>query len=123
MTTKEGICKECYVDFETWSGLFDPSKDCMMDECPHRKEIIYKLPNTRPQVKKHIQSKEVFKFEVDVEIDKDALSGSEYKRLKSYIGTNKGLKETIQQGVDLSHLEFRETNPLKATKIKVRKIG
>lgn len=108
---KDFICPKCWMPLEQ---DFNPTRDCtnIHDECPYAKEIAYKLPNTRPQIKKHVEPKVTFKFEVEVEIDRDALSNSEYQKLKGSLGTSKGLKETVARGID----------PLKSVKIKVRKI-
>jgi hypothetical protein len=67
-------------------------------------------------------TKRTFSFRVDVTLDDYSLAGSEYDRIKFYLASTRGLKETIQSGIPMDDLEFREIDPLRATKIKVQRI-
>lgn len=67
-----------------------------------------------------------FRLTVEVTLNDELLSGSEFSELRKILGTSKGLKETIEHGVySLTNgdAEFREIDPLSkySTKIKVTK--
>ncbi len=68
-------------------------------------------------------SRKTFRFEVEVTIDETRLAGSEYNRIKHYLGTVTGLKNTICRGVPCHDNEFRDIDPLSGyiTKVNVRK--
>ncbi len=88
------------------------------------KEVIYKLPTTRPKIKKYSAYQKItLHFDVEVTIDEKNIAGSEFNRIKHYIGTTRGLRKAILSGIDSQDHMFRDIDPQRSVKVKVKKKG
>lgn len=88
------------------------------------KEVIYKLPTTRPKVKKRVQpiyDMKTLRYEVEVTVKENGIAGSEYERILDFVRNTKAFRQTLLNGIDQMDNEFREIDPLRNIKVKVHK--
>ena len=124
MTHYEIVCPKCFVVMEhpAISGQFEQSLSaCRERGCPYKK--VYSFPKSRKKEKIRPYEKVTLRFNVEVTVDEKHIAYSEFKKLKSFVGNARCLKETILRGIDRTDDEFREIDPLRNIKVKVKKKG
>ena len=78
----------------------------------HHKKVAKKQKYTYP--------KKIFRYNVEITVDGEDLAGSEYTAIKGYYQSARKVKETLLSGMDVNDYKFREIDPVRAVKIKVR---